>query len=108
MKPMKPMKPMQFSNAPRWWPEDLGQPNATGGQDQVQYAYPKDVHRLLLREEGRISIYDTGGYQIQGISQASDIAHARVLTDGGPIEISQLKQLERAAPISWRAARERK
>ena len=99
MKPMKPMKPMEFSRAPLWWPDELGKPNATGSQDQVQYAYFKDARRLLLREQGRISIYDTGRYQIHGISQASDVAQARMLTDQGPLEVSQLKRLERALPI---------
>jgi len=99
MEPMKPMKPMEFSHSPPWWPEELGKPNASGSQDQVQYAYFKDARRLLLREQERMSIYDTGTYQIQGISQASDIAHARMLTDQGPLEISQLKRLERALPI---------
>jgi len=100
MEPMKPMKPMKFSDVPPWWPKELGKPNATGSQDQVQYAYFKDARRLLLREQGRMSIYDTGEYQIQGLSQASDIAHARMLTDQGPVEISQLKRLEHALPAS--------
>jgi hypothetical protein len=100
MEPLKPLKPMEFSHPSPWWAEELGKPNATGSQDQVQYAYFRDARRLLLREQGRMSIYDTGGYQIQGISQASDIAHARMLTDQGPLEISRLKRLERALPIS--------
>lgn len=100
MEPMKPMKPMEFSHTSAWWPEELGKPNATGSQDQLQYAYFKDARRLLLREQGRMSIYDTGEYQIRGILQASDIAHAQILTDQGSVEISQLKRFERALPIS--------
>ena len=34
---MKPMKPMDFG--PAWWPEDLGKPSTSGGQNDVKYAF---------------------------------------------------------------------
>lgn len=97
MESMKPIKPMECSDGPQWCPEELGEPTATGSQGRVQYAYCRDPGRLLLREpvQFRSSIYDTGGYQIQGISQATDIASARILTDHAPLQISQVKELER-------------
>ena len=67
MKPMEPMKPMQGS-AP-WWPESLGTPSSTGGQDSLRYAFFPDTHRLAIEQDGKITVYDSGEHRITGISQ---------------------------------------
>jgi hypothetical protein len=44
MEPMEPMEPMQPMAPPeQWWPESLGSPSASGGQNEMRYAFfPQD------------------------------------------------------------------
>ncbi len=44
----------------RWWPGDLGDPSATGAQNEMRYAYFPHTRRLAIRLGGRVSVYDTG------------------------------------------------
>ena len=93
MAPMKPMEPMQWNDTPRWWPEEFGEPNSAGSQNEVQYAYFRDARRLCLREGDEVTTYDTGDHHIQGVSQASDIAHARFTSDRGEVRVEDLTRL---------------
>lgn len=93
MEPMKPMKPMVFKALPQWWPEELGAPNSAGGQNDFEYAYFAAHHRLLIREAGTISSYDTGDNVIDGVSQASDTKSAKFTSESGSIELNQLKRI---------------
>ena len=52
-----------------WWPAELGQPAAVGGQNELSYAYFPDNHRLAIRHGDTMSIYDTAGYTITSFSQ---------------------------------------
>ena len=52
-----------------WWPAELGQPAAVGGQNELSYAYFPDKHRLAIRHGDTLSIYDTAGYMITSFSQ---------------------------------------
>lgn len=94
MKPMKPMQPLKFTefgDMARWWPEVLGTATSAGSQDDVHYAYFKGAKRLLIRQGNKIVTYDTGEHDIQGVSQASDTAHAKFMSDRGPVDLDQLK-----------------
>ncbi|MEL7471398.1 MAG: SHOCT domain-containing protein [Pseudomonadota bacterium] len=53
------------------WPDWLGQPAATGGQNQARYAYFPHARRLAFDHgDGRpIVLMDTGDHQIGGFSQ---------------------------------------
>ena len=57
----------QESNA--WWPANLGIPSASGGQNTLHYAYFAQRNRLAVQEGNRVTVYDTTGYQISGVSQ---------------------------------------
>ncbi|MCB1874344.1 MAG: SHOCT domain-containing protein [Chromatiales bacterium] len=59
--------------ASHWWPKDLGQPNATGNQNNVRYAYFANAHRLAVETNGQIWVYDTLDHQIGGFSQQQGI-----------------------------------
>ena len=50
MQPMAPMKPMQ-----RWWPQELGEPASSGGQNDVRYAFFPEKRRLLIETGGKIA-----------------------------------------------------
>jgi len=55
--------------ADNWWPQDLGAPNATGSQNNVQYAYFGNARRLAVKTGGQVWVYDTQDHQIGGFSQ---------------------------------------
>jgi hypothetical protein len=52
-----------------WWPGELGSPNASGGQNNVRYAYFAGPRRLAVDVNGQVSVYDTLDHQIGGVSQ---------------------------------------
>ncbi|KUF10989.1 SHOCT domain-containing protein [Pseudoponticoccus marisrubri] len=52
-----------------WWPEELGQPAASGSQNDLHYAYFPATRRLAVRIGGDLTVYDTGAHQIGGVSQ---------------------------------------
>jgi hypothetical protein len=94
MKPMTPLSPMEpIQPMDSWWPMDLGEPTSAGGQNDMQYAYFKSIHRLLLREGSRISAYDTGDHEIYGVSQSSESQHPVFTSVRGDVDLSQLTRL---------------
>jgi len=52
-----------------WWPSDLGSPNATGSQNQTQYAYFGNACRLAVKTGSSVWVYNTLQHQIGGFSQ---------------------------------------
>ncbi len=52
-----------------WWPADLGQPNGSGAQNNIRYAYFANARRLAVDVNGRVTVYDTLDHQIGGVSQ---------------------------------------
>jgi len=52
-----------------WWPEDLGRPSSSGGQNDAAYAYFPGPRRLAIRRGGSITLYDTGDHLISGVQQ---------------------------------------
>ena len=52
-----------------WWPDGFGTPSATGAQNDMRYACFPDYHRLAVKQEGRVRVYDTGDHRIGGFSQ---------------------------------------
>ena len=53
----------------RWWPADLGEPNSTGSQNNVRYAYFAQPRRLAIELHGKVTVYDTLDNQISSFSQ---------------------------------------
>ena len=93
MEPMKPMEPLKFNESPRWWPENLGEPDASGSQNDVRYAYFHKAKRLLLSDGAETTTYDTGDHVINGVAQASDAQHAEFTSNHGVLNLSELKRL---------------
>jgi hypothetical protein len=58
-----------FPTAAGWWPAELGQPAAVGGQNDLAYAYFPAQGRLAIRYGDSLIIYDTAGHTISGFSQ---------------------------------------
>lgn len=52
-----------------WWPGHWGSPGATGGQNDVRYAYFPARRRLAIERAGKLSVYDTLDHEIGGVQQ---------------------------------------
>jgi hypothetical protein len=92
MKPMEPMKPMDFG--PAWWPDDLGQPATSGGQNDVKYAFFPEKRRLAISKDSKVAIYDSGNHQISGVQQQQGSSSSLAFTSQkGTINIDELQRL---------------
>ena len=78
-----------------WWPKEFGKPSMTSGQNADRYAYFPAVSRLVVEEDGVVSIYDTTGHTIHGISQQQQgsVRMFVLNTATGPITISTLRRV---------------
>ncbi|MYR07368.1 SHOCT domain-containing protein [Gordonia sp. SID5947] len=52
-----------------WWPDDLGVPSRSGGQNDTRYAIFPQVRRLAIQINGVTRVYDTGEHHIGGVQQ---------------------------------------
>lgn len=52
-----------------WWPHEHGSPSSTGSQNNIQYAYFPNSHRLAVKTGADVWVYDTLDHQIGGFSQ---------------------------------------
>ena len=52
-----------------WWPSELGNPSATGSQNNLRYAYFPASNRLAIDDRGRVEVYDATGHDIRGFGQ---------------------------------------
>jgi len=94
MKPMKPMKPMEpMKPATPWWPDDLGQPDTSGAQNDLRYAYFASRHRLAVSRGGKATVYDTGEYEVRGVQQqqGGEGADLTFSSQNGEVPLSRLK-----------------
>lgn len=79
-----------------WWPSHLGQPNSSGSQNNSRYAYFGPARRLVIDDNGKMRIYDTGDHWISGVSQQqSNNFNSMIFTSQyGEVNISQLKMVD--------------
>ena len=79
-----------------WWPIHLGQPNSSGSQGNLHYAYFDNAHRLVINENGQLKIYDTGDHRISGVSQEqSNTSYSITFTSqSGNVNLQKLKIVE--------------
>lgn len=92
-----------FVSAPadRWWPSELGVPNATGAQNDVHYAYFADSRRLAVRIGGNVRIYDTGDHRIGGFSQHQGMGGSFTFTSQhGSVDLASLPLVSHEARSS--------
>ena len=92
MKPMKPMEPMKFDS---WWPQDLGEPSSSGGQNDMRYAFFPEKRRLLIETNGKLVTYDSADHRINGVSQQSSHDQTLAFTSqSGTVNLDELKRLD--------------
>jgi hypothetical protein len=58
-----------MSQGNNWWPDELGNPSSSGGQNDARYAYFPHARRLAISQNGRTTVYDTLDHQIGGVQQ---------------------------------------
>ncbi|MEI6045638.1 MAG: SHOCT domain-containing protein [Chloroflexota bacterium] len=89
------MPGLTWNNLARWWPEHLGTPSSTGGQNDLQYAYFPTTNRLAIKWRGTMTLYDTTGYNINSVSQQQQQGHSIVVFSStqqpGSIAVTNLK-----------------
>ncbi|MES1929002.1 hypothetical protein SADO_07097 [Salinisphaera dokdonensis CL-ES53] len=78
-----------------WWPAELGEPTATGQQNDLHYAYFADTQRLAVRRGDEVSVYDTGDHRIQGVSQQHTDGHSAACftSQHGPVDLASLPRV---------------
>lgn len=80
----------------KWWPEEMGAPNAVGSQNQVRYAYFSNSHRLAVKTGPDVWVYDTGNHQIGGFSQQQGVGGTITFTSQqGIVNLSTLPVVSR-------------
>jgi hypothetical protein len=78
----------------RWWPAQFGAPAATGGQNQVRYAYFPGARRLAIESNGLLTFYDTLDHQIGGVAQQQGADDSLTFTSQhGPIRLADLPRV---------------
>ena len=81
------------------WPAELGQPSATGSQNNLRYAVFPRTRRLAIDFGGRIEIYDTGDHQISGVSQQQSGDQSLTFTSqNGWVSLRDLPRVGEAQP----------
>ncbi|MGL4465373.1 MAG: SHOCT domain-containing protein [Planctomycetia bacterium] len=84
-----------------WWPGDLGRPNASGGQNNVRYAYFAGPRRLAVDVGGNVAVYDTLDHQIGGVSQQQGGGSSLTFSSQyGTVELWRLPLVSGAAPAA--------
>ncbi|MBB6051846.1 hypothetical protein [Armatimonas rosea] len=64
--------PAPVSTPITWWPAALGMPSQAGGQNALAYAHFPNAHCLAVRREKTVTLYDTRGHSVTGISAQND------------------------------------
>lgn len=115
MTAMTSMAPMNFGSGAlftpdpqdTWWPTELGSPSSSGAQNEVRYAYFPAAGRLAVNVNGKVSLYDTSGHQIAGLSQQQASGGGVMFSTGaGSISLTHLPSVSAPAvntPLSTEA-----
>jgi len=79
-----------------WWPPGLGEPSATGSQNDMGYAYFDKACRLAIRVDGDVAVYDTGSHRMTGASQSQQHAHSRLsfTSQLGDVSLDDLERVD--------------
>ncbi|NIJ45231.1 hypothetical protein FHR24_001670 [Wenyingzhuangia heitensis] len=64
----KPLPQNQGGFNGNWW-GDLGIPNSTGSQNDTSYAIFSNIGRLAIKQNGKVTVFDTLDNQIGGVGQ---------------------------------------
>ncbi len=73
-----------------WWPAELGEPSLAGSRNACRYAYFAGIRRLAVDLAGHIEVYDTTGFNIEGIAsqQGREGAAPVFASNRGPVRLN--------------------
>jgi hypothetical protein len=78
-----------------WWPAELGNPAATGAQNDMRYAYFPEKRRVALERGGRVEVLDTGEHFISGFGQQQGGGDSITFTSQhGPVSLASLRRVD--------------
>jgi len=84
-----------------WWPAELGQPNSSGAQNDMRYAYFAGPRRLAIQQNGVTTLYDTLDHQIGGVSQQQGGGYSLTFSSQyGNVDLRQLPIVPTNPPSS--------
>jgi len=83
-----------------WWPQELGQPSSSGGQNDSRYAYFPHIQRLAIDRAGQITVYDALDHDIGGVQQQQGGAYGTLsfTSQRGTFTVDSLPVLSGAQP----------
>jgi hypothetical protein len=85
---------LQPGQTSHWWPDGLGNPSATGAQNDMRYACFPDQRRLAVMRDGRVRVYDTGDHRIGGFSQQQSGSQSLSFSSQlGTVRLEDLKEV---------------
>ncbi len=94
----------QWPASEAWWPTELGEPSLTGSRQSARYAYFAQIRRLAVDADGRIEVYDTTGFNIEGLApQAGEGAPLTFASNRGPVRLGSFPRVHgmtREAPAA--------
>ncbi|MGA9374627.1 MAG: SHOCT domain-containing protein [Mycobacterium sp.] len=78
-----------------WWPDELGFPSSSGGQNDSRYAIFPNTQRLAIQTNGVTRIFDTGEHRIGGVQQqqGSGYGTASFTSQFGTFDVSSLREI---------------
>ena len=77
-----------------WWPAGLGRPAAVGVQNDLRYAVFPETRRLVIDDQGTVSVYDTGSHRIFGVAQAQSADRTLTFTsEDGLVRVADLPKV---------------
>lgn len=83
-----------YSQVSTSWPTVFGNPTSTGSQNNFRYAYFAPVHRLVIEDNGKRTIYDTKHHQITGVSQQQGTTTSyRFTSQEGLVDLNSLEKV---------------
>ena len=71
----------------------MGRPGAVGAQNDLRYAVFPDSHRLVIDDQGMISVYDTGEHRIFGVTQDQSTDQTLSFTSQGLVRVADLPKV---------------
>lgn len=87
--------PVQHHSSRDWWPAEFGNPSSVGSQNAMRYAFFPTSRRLVIDNNGKVSVFDTGDHVITGAGQQHSWQQSVTFsTVKGTLDLSSLRKIE--------------
>lgn len=91
----EPSEPLvQHPRSSDWWPAGFGNPSSIGSQNAMRYAFFPSSRRLVVDDNGSISVFDTDEHVITGAGQQQSQEQSLTFsTIKGALDLKSLRKL---------------